>query len=306
MYLEDKDQFKIINNYLTITRNNLSGSTPVDPSFIKEKLGFLGSIINKIYRLFSDNYWKKKTVTIQDAKGSVSSKTMYVLESRLSVFLTPNPSKSPAVFKPSLPTASPSTALATPLTAPSKIKASHESVSYTKDQLTKIADANLLYTWIGKLKDPNYVIKTSGKILSIESRHTTIKPQEKGVQQFDIDTTSSTGAYNLLACTSLTLSSISPNKWSLQDGQSDRLFNYDKYIAACNEAIELLKAKKPPSADDEINLGLINAGLILAKGFQQILNGSTKNDKTFTPSRFNQTILTNYVMKFLDFGTKRP
>lgn len=302
MHLEDTDKFKIISKNLIIERKDFSGSTPVDPSFIKEKLGFLESIINKIYSLFSDNYWKPKTVTLQESNGSTSQKTMYVLATKLSIPLS-NKLSTPKSSSPKLDATT--RLIQSSSTTSTRAASSSSNPSYTRAQLTKIADANRLYEWIGKLKDPTYTIKCANRALSIEPPRG-VQHQNQGIKQFNTDTAQSTGAYNLLACTSSVLASINPKQWNASDASDDATFNYGKYIEACNGAINTLNKKPSKSPDDEINLGLINAGLILAKGFEQILNGSTKTAKTFEASTFHKTILTNYLLKFFDFGTIRP
>ena len=78
MRLESSDILSLDSENLTITRGDRSGSKKIDPSFIKERLGFFESIVNKLYSLFSNNFWEKKDVTVGG-----HTETRYILSSKI-------------------------------------------------------------------------------------------------------------------------------------------------------------------------------------------------------------------------------
>lgn len=81
MHLESNDRLSLDRSTLTITRNQYMMSCAVDRSVIKERLGFFEQIHSWICSLFfsnSENYWKKKDITIGER-----SVPMYILEKNL-------------------------------------------------------------------------------------------------------------------------------------------------------------------------------------------------------------------------------
>jgi hypothetical protein len=322
MRLEPTDQIKLEDQKLVITRQGQPQPMIFNRNseFIKEKLGFFERIHSWICSVLfssSENYWKKKNISI----GS-RSVPMYILENKLPHAFLPDTHMAQKVLtkppadpgmrhrvdtRPKSPETEPllGERPATPTSASSASTASSRPASPvtikkfepTPAQLKQIVNANRLCEWIGELRKPECKVKINGLDLSLEPRG--------GVKHDLIDSSVSTRAYNLLACTFITLQTISPSKWKPSDSSKPSALNYDKYIDACNDTIAQLKAKKSMSSDDEINLGLINAALILAKGFQQIKSGSTKTDKTFLGSQFNLNILADYVIKYDQFGSKK-
>lgn len=320
MRLESSDRLSLDGSDLRITRGDLSGSVPIDPSFIKERLGFFESIINKICSFFSTNFWEKKEVTVLDhteTRYILASKIDDSVLSRLPTKVIASTSNTHSNFRQGTVTNKAINA-ATPLLSndsagaelepllaerpvtPTSRSASPVSAVETfrpsRSQMSKIISANRLCNWIGELRKAECKVKVSGYDLSIEPTN--------GVNHDLIEESKSTGTQNLLRCTFKTLESISPAKWTATDSNNLISVNFDKYIDACNDAISKLKSKSPQTKDDEIDLGLINAASILAKGLQQIKSGVKKTEKTFTGSGFNLNILAEYVSKYDKFGTK--
>ena len=296
MRLNPTDRIILDQNNITVTRGEQSGTCTASEKIIKSNRSWTEWFTTAWCAITGgDDCWKKRNVEIIGANGP-TTKTMYVFERNLNVSLSPRRDESPELV-PLL-----SNKPVTPKTVSAASSRSISPVSVKKfeptpAQLKQIVNANRLCEWIGELRKTECKVKINGLDLSLEPRG--------GVKHDLIDSSVSTGAYNLLACTFITLQAISPSKWKPSDSSKPPALNYDKYIDACNDTIAQLKAKKSMSSDDEINLGLINAALILAKGFQQIKSGSTKTDKTFLGSQFNLNILADYVIKYDQFGSKK-
>lgn len=309
MRIENTDTLKLKDNKLVIKRGKAEGSIPINPSFIKERLGFFESFINRVWSLFSDNYWKEKVVIVQDSKKE-GGKIMYVLESRLNNIdfkpknsttqegsknnpyqdvITQGLSQRPITHSSTKfpPTLSSASTLAAPI---------EKSLRLTRSQKQQIINANRLYGWIDELKKEDCRIKKSGTSLSIEP--------SAGVHH-DLTTPSkSTGPLNILGCSFKALEDITSKKWKASSFTKEFNLDYNTYITACNEAIETLNKKAIKSEDDEINLGLLNASLILAKGFQVLEKGGKKDAKLFQQPRFQNKMIIDYVTKYDKFGIK--